>query len=616
MSKWIVVLLILLLNGCGAGSESSNNSPTPQVTASPRVTPSPSFNPTAAPTATPVPTLTPSPTPSVTSLPFNVLINQEEAREAVRFLNQATFGAKEEEVRALMNSSYETWLFEQMAIPQTVLLPLVDDRIRSVGLDPFDKSNDVDAYVKELQRSDIWWDTIIFEDDQLRQRVAFALSQIFVVSNVSDTLFHDARGIADYHDMLARHAFGNFRELMEDVTLHPMMGEYLSMIRNEKADLARNIRPDENYARELMQLFSIGLEMLSEDGTEMRDDQGEPIATYNQETIKAFARVFTGWMYGNAPIWYWFEWLATSEVIPMVAFDNFHDTDEKTLLNGQVIPAGQTARQDLEDALDNIFAHQNVAPFISKQLIQRLITSNPSPAYVQRVASVFNDNGENVKGDLSAVIRAIYLDEEARNGHNLAPESFGKLKEPILKLAEIFRAFDVQGIHTIDENQNISANPVIRLYGSGREMGQRPYGSPSVFNFYRPEFSQTGEIRDNELASPEFQILTENHITAMTNRISSAAYGEFTTPETFNALWDVGFVLLDFSDEKALADSTQELIDQFNLLLMAGQMSDQMETLLFDYIESIPPVDETLINLRVFETMNLIGTSPEFAVQR
>ncbi len=611
MKLFTTLILLFAISACGGGASDSDGS-----SGNGGSSLQPTTTPTSTPTATPTPSITLDPTPTATPVPFNSLIDNDEAREAVRFLNQATFGAKEETVRALLNSDMDTWLNEQMAIPQTVLLPLVDVRIREVGLDPFDKTDDSHGYIKDLQHSDIWWDTIVNGDDQLRQKIAYALSQIFVISNVSDTLFHDARGVTDYHDMLARNAFGNFRQILEEVTLHPMMGEYLSMIRNEKADLTRNIRPDENYARELMQLFSIGLVMLNNDGSEIEDSNGDPIPTYDQDIIKAFARVFTGWMYGNAPTWYWFEWLATSEVIPMMEFNDFHDMDEKTLLNGEVIPAGQTAQEDLEDALDNIFTHQNVAPFISKQLIQRLITSNPSAEYVERVADVFNNNGNNVKGDMAAVVRAIFLDQEARNGHIVSPNTFGKLKEPVIKLSMVLRAFDASGIPTIDDDENISQNAVLRFYGTGREMGQRPYGSPSVFNFYRPEFSQTGEIREAGLLSPEFQILSENHITAITNRMSALAFNEAITPENFNYLWDVGFVHLDFSDEKAIANSTQDLINHFNLLLMAGQMSEQMENLLFNYIEAIPTSEQSLIDLRVFEIMQLISISPEFAVQR
>ncbi len=596
----LFTLLFLGLSACG-GSGGSSPAPSP------------------APSPSPSPSPTPAPSPSPSPMTFYQRVDDDAAIEAARFLIQASFGPTQESIENLVDNDFSGWIDTQIALPQTRQLPRLDARITASGLDPLDKSDVEHAYLKDLHRSDIWWDTIIHGDDQLRQRITFALSQIFVISNVSDTLFHDARGIASYHDMLASHAFGNFRDLLEDVTLHPMMGEYLSMVRNEKADPIRNIRPDENYARELMQLFSIGLVMLNQDGTEQLDQNNQSIPTYDQEIIKAFARVFTGWMYGNAPFWYWFEWQSSSETIPMKAFPAFHDTEAKTLLNGTVLPADQSAEEDLDGALDNIFAHQNVAPFISKQLIQRLITSNPSPAYVARVAAIFNDNGNGEKGDLAAVVRATLLDTEARSGYEDVPTTFGKLKEPVLKVAHVWRAFGAEGTPTLDENNTQSVTPVIRFYGSNRELGQRPYGSPSVFNFYRPEFGQTGPISAANIVSPEFQILDENHITSATNRLAATAYSDaerVDRPDNFNAIWDVGFINLDYQREKALAVSSQNLVDRLNLLLMTGTMSDAMETVLLDYIEFIPPLNDDLINLRVAETVHMIIVSPEFAVQR
>ena len=222
-------------------------------------------------------------------------------------------------------------------------------------------------------------------------------------------------GLASYYDTLSRNAFGNYRDLIEDVTLHPAMGVYLSMLGNEKPDAANNIRRDENYARELMQLFSIGLVELNLDGTVKTDTQGQPIPTYDQATIEAFAHVYTGWTFAGAPVFRGARATLTNQVIPMQLWQNFHDTGPKTLLNGFVVPAGQTGDQDLAMALDNIFNHDNVGPFLATRLIERLTTSNPSPQYVERVARVFNDNGQGIRGDLGAVVKAILLDAEARS---------------------------------------------------------------------------------------------------------------------------------------------------------------------------------------------------------
>lgn len=387
------------------------------------------------------------------------------------------------------------------------------------------------------------------------------------------------------------------------------------MVRNEKADADRNIRPDENFARELMQLFSIGLVMLNNDGTEQLDESGQPIPTYDQEVIKNFARVFTGWMYGDAPRWYWWDWNATSEVLPMIAFEAFHDTEPKLLLNSQFLSGGQSAQQDLGDALDNIFAHQNVAPFISKQLIQRLVTSNPSAAYVERVANTFNDNGTGVKGDLGAVVKAILLDEEARTGHVTMTNSFGKLKEPVLKFTALMRAFDVIGEQPIDESGS-QVIDTLRFYWPMKQMGQAPYGSPSVFNFYRPDFSPAGEIRNQSLVAPEFQILNEDKITSQSNFATQIVFNSYDfvledCRPNLHYLQGIGCLAPDFSDEELIADNTQDLIDHVNLLMMAGEMSVPMQDIMAVLIEQ-----QANALFKVAEAVHLTFLSPEFSVQR
>jgi uncharacterized protein (DUF1800 family) len=268
-----------------------------------------------------------------------------------------------------------------------------------------------DEDFRYISRIDAWWKAVMQSDDQLRQRVAFALSEILVVSDLNNDLRSQPEGMVTYYDLLLTHAFGNFRDLLEAVTLSPIMGTYLSHLGNEKADDALNIRPDENYAREVMQLFTIGLDELNQDGTAKLDANGNTIATYGQAEIEGFARVFTGWTFAGSET---FKRKSRDYVAPMQAFEEYHSQRQKTLLNGDIIPQGYSAQESLQLALDNLFNHQNVAPFISKQLIQRLITSNPTPQYVERIASVFNDNGEGVRGDLAAVVKAIYLDDEAR----------------------------------------------------------------------------------------------------------------------------------------------------------------------------------------------------------
>ena len=298
--------------------------------------------------------------------------------------------------------------------------------------------------------------------DQLRQRVAFALSEIFVVSNKNGTLAYQPWALASWYDMLAANAFGNYRDLLEDATLHPAMGIYLTHMQNQKADAALNIRPDENYAREVLQLFSIGLVRLGSDGTPLLDG-GQPIPTYGQAAVRGFAAVLTGWNWNNTgcgPTTYVccteetyarcgpYDYNVPAWKLPIQPIEAFHDnTNAKQLLDyagaalpGGVLAPGGSAPVELDAALDNIFHHPNVGPFIGRRLIQRLVTSNPSPAYVQRVASAFNNNGNGVRGDLKATVRAILGDPEARFGQWMFPSTFGKLREPLPQEHQLWRA--------------------------------------------------------------------------------------------------------------------------------------------------------------------------------
>lgn len=547
--------------------------------------------------------------------------------DAVRFLAQTTFGPTIKETERVMSLGKSAWIDEQFAKPQTLHLSLLEARFAELGwvVAPVQDNPD-DGYLRDLQRSDVWWEVALWGDDQLRQRIAFALSQMLVISNVSDVLYNDTRGIANYQDILAKHAFGNYRDLLKEVTLNPMMGEYLSMVRNEKADAQRNIRPDENYARELMQLFSIGLVQLNLDGSVVLDENDNPIPTYDQTTVKELARVFTGW--NMATITNWWEWTdsGASEILPMKSFNNFHDFGEKTLFTNQVIAANKTPEEDVDAALDIIFAHPNLAPFISKQLIQRLVTSNPSPDYVTRVATVFNDNGSGVKGDMKAVIKAILLDNEAQQGHVLTPTAFGKLREPLLKVSHLWRLFKATGIPTQLAGGAVTS-PRIRFRGSDRELGQRPFGSFSVFNFYRPDYQHPGELKDSNLNSPELQILTESMIIAKTNHLSGAIFWRDTQHDwlepTIDGVWDVFPPRLHVNPQRSASENPAELLDQLNLMLMAGQMSEPMYQLLLDHLNANqvnPEWDETgqmwARDLLVYEAIFLIMASPEYAVQR
>lgn len=499
--------------------------------------------------------------------------------DAARFLTQATFGPTMAEINHTVGMAYATWIDEQFRRPTSLQLP----KLQALTTSP-----------QQSDRVDAWWQNVINGEDQLRQRVAFALSEIFVVSD-RETLSNRPEALAYYYDLLAEHALGNFRELMEAVTLSPAMGEYLSMLGNEKPDPVRNIRPDENYARELMQLFTVGLVQLNLDGTEKQDSRNQPIPTYDQTIVEGFAHVYTGWTFAGSPR---FRNPVRNYLAPMEPFEDFHDTSEKRLLNGVVLRAGQSARDDLKAALDNIFAHPNVGPFICKQLIKRLITSNPTPAYVARVASVFNDNGRGVRGDLAAVVKAILLDHEARFGH-VDFADFGKLREPLLRQTALWRAFSAAAAN----GRYLYANPE-------RDFGQAPLRSPSVFNFFEPDYQEPGPIADRDLVSPEFEITDETTIVTTTNRLYTNSVLRYVGRVANPGAADI---LLNIEPEKALANDPPALIDHLNLLLMSGQMSAEMRNELIDVIQGIALGDGSQ---RVIEALYLIVSSPEFAVQK
>jgi len=322
--------------------------------------------------------------------------------DASMFLSRATFGPRDEDIDALMGVPYEQWINDQFALPMTGHRDRLDEFLRDRGL--FNISTGDRQLERSQLRSDAFWDVVVTAQDQLRQRVAFALSQILVISDADQALENRVRGFAHYHDILLRHAFGNYRNLLTDISLNPMMGDYLSSRRNEKADPGENIEPDENFARELMQLFTIGLDQLDLNGNRRRDSQGNRLLSYTQEDVMNFARVFTGWNYGDAGQMRDDRRTLDSEILPMRAFEDFHDRNPKNLLNGAVANGGLSAREDLNQALNNLFQHPNMPPFIVRQLIQHLVTSNPTPAYIERVARVFINDGGGTRGNLAAVM--------------------------------------------------------------------------------------------------------------------------------------------------------------------------------------------------------------------
>jgi uncharacterized protein (DUF1800 family) len=515
---------------------------------------------------------------------MNLASPQSNAADAARLLTQATFGPTTSLLSHVQVVGLTSFLSEQFNIPTTLTLPRVDAAIIAL---PDDQGPSNSMF------QEAWWHTIITAPDQLRQRVAFALSEIFVASSLGNEIGNYPDGVATYWDMLANDAFGNFRQLLEDVTLNPMMGDYLDMVHNDKPRPELNTEPNENYAREVMQLFTIGLYKLNPDGTRQLDNQNEPIPTYDQDVVEGFAHVFTGWYWAQSGTPHW-SWAEPNYRQPMQAFPNHHDTGAKLLLDGVTLPAGRSQTQDLEDALDLLFNHPNVGPFVCRELIQRLVTSNPSPAYVGRVAAVFANNGMGVRGDLKAVIQAILLDTEARSAAGISSPSYGHQREPIVRLANLYRAFNAQASTGKYIVNNVQLN-----------YGQAPLLSPSVFNFFSPNYLQPGAIAQAGVFSPEFQITTDTTVVTTANSMRSNTYrvpGD--NPDS---------IILNLTPVSQLSSSPSTLVNSLNNLLMSGQMSSAVRDIVVDAVTQMPassPLE------RAQTAVHLLVISPEFVIEK
>lgn len=553
----------------------------------------------------------------VTSLP--VPANQAEAS---RFLQQATYGATMPEIQRVVSLGYAGWIDDQLSRPASLHLDLhlaLQQELMPFYTDQSDRDC-VFSWGCNLSRHDAWTHIAVNGPDQLRQRVAFALSEFFVISDSSDNVGYSQLAVSDYYDTLAVNAFGNYRTLLEEVTLHPLMGRYLGMLQNEKANPSRNTEPDENFAREVMQLFSIGLVELNTDGTPKRDANGNPIPTYDNERITHMARALTGWNFGGAATWWvWEDNVKLPGLIqPMTPWAAYHDTGAKRLLNGLDVPSGGTAQADLKSALDNLANHPNVGPFLARHLIQRLVTSNPSPAYVRRVAEAFNNNGQGVRGDLRAVVRAVLLDTEARDSALAAGAEYGKVKEPLIRLTAIWRAFDAQG-QAVAGAAGPTTRALLRNRGAGTEFGQTVLASPSVFNFFRPNYQPPGDLRQRGLFAPELQILNESTAISTYNHLHGRLFQmDRDDPAIAATVSDPRFytarMRLNLSAEKALAISPGALADRMNLLLMAGRMTPAMRQILVEAATATSMNDGG--GDRVEDMVFLIASSPQFAVQR
>ena len=523
--------------------------------------------------------------------------------EAARFLAQATFGPTDADINRVMEVGYSRWIDEQFAKPRSSTHVAFFETLGSGAND------------KEVVAA--FWKQALTGDDQLRQRMAYALSQIFVISLLDGDVDNHDRAVAHWLDLLSTHGLGNYRDLLQQVALNPMMGIYLSHIANQKADAATGRVPDENFAREVMQLFSIGLVELNLDGSPRTGGAGHVLETYTPADVSELAKVFTGWSWAcpahpDRSCFLRGESNGREDpdrgLKPMVAYPAYHSADAKTFL-GTTIPAQTNAADSLRLALNRLAAHPNVGPFLGRQLIQRFTTSNPSPAYVTAVANAFNNNGAGVRGDLKAVLKAVLMHPEARR----VSDTSGKVREPVLRLSAFLRAF---------AHRSVSGEFDLELTDSaGTALGQAPLHSPSVFNFYRPGYvAPRTKSAARNLVAPELQIVNETSVVGYVNFMrDSIGYGVGFPAGSALSRRDLQG---DYSAELALANDVPALVDRVTTRLTYGAVGAARRAEIISAVGSIAMPggnsSTTQINTakrqRVNAAILLTVAAPEFVV--
>lgn len=537
--------------------------------------------------------------------------NPDQLKDASRFLAQATFGADFATIQMAAAMGYGAWLDEQFTLP---ILPTSQEMYGIASL--AEEANSPEANLYSGWFRSAWFSNNLISPDLLRQRSAFALSQVMVISDNNNGLFQEiGQIIAGYYDMLLDNSFGNYQDLLTDVTYHPGMGAYLTHYSNPKENLELNIRPDENYAREIMQLFSIGLWELNPNGTRKVDSEGQFIPTYTNDDIKEFAQVFTGLSDGRPEgEWEPFDTDMLNEVVkyPMKMYEEYHDNSTKVLLNGVVLPANQPGDDDINQTIAHLGSHPNTAPFICKQLIKRFTTSNPTGTYVQDVASVFNPTAPN---NFQEVIRAILLHPEARTCAPTENYTFGKLREPMVRMMNFLKAFHLEA----NDNDDYPSEMFCALESTG----QTPMGAPSVFNFYRPDYSPQGPINQAYMVGPEFQILNAPNAVGLINTIDTRAVLR-SYFEEYSCIQDEGFYVdeyeeggEDYEDEENmdydvlldLALDSNEFVDYLDILLANGLLSDTTKSTIINAIDQLQ-YDDDKIRMAIY----LILIAPDYAI--
>jgi uncharacterized protein (DUF1800 family) len=555
---------------------------------------------------------TAAPPPTGGGTPAPTVLTPQSDVEAARFALQAGLSVSPGDITEMRSEGYERWLDNE--INQSIERS-AEQFFTDIGFENIDENQ---WFFRSDPGDYMIWNQLLTGRNSVRKRVALALTEFFVVS-LNNLQLWPSTAIGAYWDILKEGAFGNFRDVLEQITLNAAMGVFLNTLGNQKADPATGRVPDENFGREVMQLFSIGLFELNIDGTEQLDGSGNPIETYDNDDVTGIAKVFTGYNYSyengvtfqspadrpnlNIPE-------ARLLRNPMTANNAFqlpnrgdqHSPEEKSFL-GVTIPAGTGAAESLRIAMDTLFEHPNVGPFFGKQMIQRLVTSNPSPTYVQRVAEVFNNNGTGRRGDLRAVFKAILLDDEALSADNLTNPEFGKLREPMLRFAQWGRTFGAQSETNAWLMQNLSDR--------SNRLGQSPLRSPSVFNFFRPGFiPANSQAAERDLLAPEFQLVNE------TTAASYVNFMERTIDGRGGWMFDVKAT---YTDEVAIADDTDALLNRLDLLLTAGQLSADTRTAITDALnaQTVTATSSQEDKLaQVHRAVLLVMISNDYLVQR
>ncbi|NOT37186.1 MAG: DUF1800 domain-containing protein [Saprospiraceae bacterium] len=537
-----------------------------------------------------------------------------ELHAASRFLYQTTLGSDKAEIERVANIGFDKWIDEQTNAKPSYMIEELQHVIKDVVdwhyLNGGD-SIDAPAYFYSLYFNYAWWNLNLKNNDELRQRVAFALSEIFVTSANSD-LGGYADAMCSYYDVLIKHSLGNFRDLLNDITYHPAMGLYLSHLNNPPTDTSDNTRPDENYAREIMQLFTIGLFELNNNGTLKKDSKGNAIPTYTQRDIQELAKVFTGMTFSAVKPNPWQKEASFPTYIytgdptkPMKVYEtdpngeSVHEPGPKTLIGNYVTKWPQTGEEDVQDALTHLFNHPNVPPFFCKQLIQRLIKSNPSPEYIERISNVFINDGKGIRGNLAAVVRAIIMDEEARTCEWLQDDFNGMLREPILKYTHFVKAVGVEQYY--DRYYNSS-------YHFFDNTNQIPMHAPSVFNFFNPAFQPKGPIADNNLVGPEFHIYNSKTSIGFMNMVNNWIYDYVM----FSWMDKDPYTVLSIDELMDLSRDPEVLLNRLDMILTHGNLTFETKNIVKNIISKF--TTGNFRSDRVRCALYLIMISPDYAI--